>query len=192
MKYYSLTEDMRSGNKWYLGEINDLLFTEQWGFTTEPFFKLDQELNIEVSINGYRTDYTENLTYGVPIVSLDAKKVLDEFNIEFSLCHIFENNNEVELPYYAMGVDILDCINEDMSDYIKYQENDPVIPDRKGDYKMFNKMVLKKSVLGKSHIFRIKGYLVFLVVSEEFKHKVESKGLTGFFLRRNRSWLVCP
>lgn len=179
MKYYRLTENMTTLNKWYLGEINDLLYTHQWGFTMSPLFSIDEKLSIPIKINGLRTDFTENLTYDVPILSNRAKNILKFYKTRFSDVDVLLDG-ELDGKYYAMGVDIIDVIDERQSKYIKYEKDDPIRPDKEGDYKYFNEMVLSRSKIGGNHIFRIKGYVIYLVVSEELKSKIESEHLTGF------------
>ncbi|MCW9715922.1 imm11 family protein [Avibacterium sp. 21-594] len=180
MKYYRLSEDMEILNKWYLGEINDSLYIEQWGFTMFPHYSIDKEMSVPIEIHGIKTDFTENLVYGVPILSPKAKDVLLHYDIIFSAVNVLDNGRFFS-TYYAIGVDIIDAIDEEKSKYIKYKKDDPVRPDREGDYKYFDKIVLNSSKIDGKHIFRIKGYSIYLVISEELKLRIESAGLTGFY-----------
>lgn len=179
MKYYRLTEDMSIHGRWYLSPINNVSYEEQWNFIVKPFFQARDTLNVPIKIQGTKTDYTENLTYNIPIISNKAKIVLEKYGISLSQVNILDLQDEEKNSYYAMGVDILDCVNEDFSEYIKYEESDHVAPDRIGDYKFFNKLVLDKEKINTKHIFRIKGFLIYLIVSEELKECMESQLLSG-------------
>lgn len=177
MKYYRLVEDMARYNKWYLTEVSNISHEEQWNFTMKPFYSIDKELLLSIKIDGEQTDFTENLTYDIPIISHKLREILHPYGISTSKVNI-QNKNVIE-DYYAIGVDIIDCVDEDKSKYIKYEKDDLARPDKAGDYKVFNKMVLNLNKINGKHIFRIKGYLVYLVVSEEIKSIIENNNVVG-------------
>ena len=112
MKYYRLTENMELLEKWYLGEINDLLYIKQWGFTMKSLFHIDEDLEIPISINGNNTDFTENLTYNVPVISDRFKNLIEQYNVSLSKVKLKSVNMNKYGDYYALGVQIIDCVDE--------------------------------------------------------------------------------
>lgn len=181
MKYYRLTEDMSINNKWYLSPINDASYIEQWNFITKPLFEVRDVLNISVEIKGVITDYTENLIYNIPIVSNKVGVILEQYGVSLSRVNILDFKTIENHSYYAMSADILDCVNDEISEYVKYKKGDHVMPERLGDYKFFNKFVLDKKKIKNKHIFRVKGFLIYLIVSETIKKSLEDESLSGIF-----------
>lgn len=179
MKFYRLTEDMTILNKWYLSEINDVSYIEQWGFTTEPLFEISSALDIHIAEPGERNDYTENLTYNVPILSNKAKSIFSKYDVSFSPINVYDLSDEKIGEYYAMGVPIIECVNELESEFVKYQINDPIRPDKAGFYKRFYNLVLSENKIKNMDIFRIEKYTIYLIVSERVKEDIEKAKLKG-------------
>lgn len=179
MKYYKLTENMELTGRWYLGSIDNLSYEKQYAFRASSLFSINEELSISIDIDGYALDYTKSLGYGIPIISNKAKQILSDYNVVFSTLKVFYQKNYVG-EYYALGTELIECINENEAIYTKFTENDPVRPDRAGDYSAIYKIVLDKNKIQYKHIFHIKRYETCLIVSEEIKNKIEDTQLIGF------------
>lgn len=174
MNYYRLSDDINFMNRWNLG---DVAFSDNW--------ELAQQLNpermyeIEVYRDGSEMDYTCNEAFGVNVVSKKFKEALSGIiGIEFAKASIIGSTKDSE--FYIMSVSHeVDCVDEEISDYQKFEVNDPVRPDKAGDYRGFLKMVVNPEKCTGFEIFRVKGFSIAIVVSELVKKKLESAGVTG-------------
>ena len=89
-------------------------------------------------------------------------------------------NKEVAENYYVMIIETqLDCVDEERSDWRKFEVDDPVRPDLAGEYRSFLNLVVDPGKIGDQHIFRIRKHLRSIIVSEEVKRRFEDAGVTG-------------
>jgi hypothetical protein len=170
MRYYRLLDDINYPDRWYLGEIEGP--GSNWQFTDG--MKLDQasvkDLKLSVYQAGKPMYYTITEGYGVPIVSEKIRRQLEGFpRIQFIPVNIF--GEDVDMNYYIMVVITkLDCVNEELSVFGKFEENDLVGPDLVGQYSWFTKLIVDPNKRNKEEIFRINKAENYLVVSERIRH----------------------
>ncbi|WP_394003241.1 imm11 family protein [Luteimonas sp. WGS1318] len=82
--------------------------------------------------------------------------------------------------YFLMIIETqIDCVDEERSDFIKFDSKDPVRPDLSGSYQSFFNLVVDPKKIGDSHIFRVMGYIGAIVVSEEVRDRFERAGVVG-------------
>ena len=124
-------------------------------------------------------DFTLNEIYSVPIVSNAVKEKLSSIaGLQFLPAKIVGSDSS--LPYFVMLVtDLVDCVDEDRSEFEKFAINDPIRPDSAGQYKGFTKLVIDKARVGGRSIFRVKGLDVAIIISADVKHLLDSSSLTG-------------
>ena len=92
---------------------------------------------------------------------------------------IFDGKSALQ-GYSVMIIETqLDCVDEIKSDFKKYEVDDPVRPDRVGEYRVFTNLVIDPSKTDGHHIFRIKKHLNSIIVSEEVKNRFEKAGVEG-------------
>lgn len=76
-------------------------------------------------------------------------------------------------------VRVIRCLDERRSEFIKWTKDD-YRADLAGQYRQVTKLVLDPtSVPVNAHCFRVEGWLVALIVSEEVKEAMESVGCMG-------------
>lgn len=184
MKYYLLREDVQFSERWYLGDIkhcNNWLFINPPAEYMEPctytLEVLDEGVNLDFSLAGYAS---------VPILSEKAKDALigipdvDEPYMNVVLEPVTVAGEQPRSHYYVMIVETqLDCVDDARSDFEEYESNDPVRPDRAGEYRVFLNLVIDPAKVQGKHIFRVKKHLGALIVSEDVKLRLERAGLTG-------------
>ncbi|MGB2256055.1 MAG: imm11 family protein [Spongiibacter marinus] len=179
MSYYEITDDVNFPNRWYLG---DIAYVNNW----ELAHHLDPEREYEVEVcrNGSEMDYTSNEVYGVSVVSKRFKEAISGIsNVSFAKANIAGINSGNE--YYIMAVTKeLECIDEEVSEFQKFEVNDPVRPDKAGDYRGFFKMVVNPEKCAGFNIFRVKGFSIAIIVSEKVKKMLESAGTSGAKFKR--------
>lgn len=174
MNYYELTDDINFPNRWYLG---DIAFTDNWGLAQR--LDPEREYEIELCRDGSEMDYTCTEVYGVSVVSKKFKDaVFGIAGITFAKVNIFGKKTISE--FYIMAVaQELACINEEESEFQKFEVNDPVRPDKAGEYRGFLKMVVDPKKCAGFNIFRVKGFSIAIVVNAQVKQNLESEGVLG-------------
>lgn len=183
MKYYLLSDDINFSKRWYLGDVRHI---ENWLFVEPPLeFMEPCTYTIDVFQDGNQMDYTE-ANGSVPILSHAVKKALEgipEIDEPYSNVVIEPmviGNKEVDNDYFVMIVETqLDCVDEHKSIFQKYEVNDPVRPDKAGDYRSFISLVIDPKKAEGKHIFRLKKRLGAIVVSEYVKDRFENAGISG-------------
>jgi hypothetical protein len=74
---------------------------------------------------------------------------------------------------------IVECVDESKSIFKKFHKNHPVRPDMAGTYEYFEKLVIDKSKTKGHHIFRIKNYEIWVIVSEKIKNEFNRLNIQG-------------
>jgi hypothetical protein len=72
-----------------------------------------------------------------------------------------------------------DCVNEELSLFGKFKENDPVRPDLAGHYSWFSKLIMEPTKTNHSDIFRINKGENYIIVSENIKQTFENIQASG-------------
>lgn len=184
MKYYLLRDDLELPSRWFLGDIRNV---DNWGFSDPaPYFMEPAIYTLDVYRKGTAMDYTATEAFGVPVLSRKAKDALsglpeiDEPYYHTVLEPVNVEGMPVEQDYFVMVIETqIDCVDEVRSDFQKYEVNDPVRPDRAGEYRSFFNLVVDPEKIGDHHIFRLKKHLGSIIVSEEVKRRFEDAGVTG-------------
>jgi hypothetical protein len=90
----------------------------------------------------------------------------------------------VEIPghpgmYVLNALRVLRCVDEQRSEFMKWTSQDHRA-DLAGQYRQVTRLVLDPtSVPPDAHFFRVDGWLVALIVSEDVKRGIERAGCTG-------------
>lgn len=184
MKYYLLRQDVAIPDKWVLGGVK---YVNNWHFSDPPVsFMEPGNYSLEVRFDGVEVDYSLAGYASVPVLSEKAFSSLvglpevDELyrNVVFEAVQI--EGKKVCNKYFLMIIETqIDCVDEESSEYAKFEVNDPIRPDMAGQYRSFFNLRIDSVKVGGNHIFRIKKYLGAVIVSEEVKRRFEKAGVTG-------------
>jgi len=71
------------------------------------------------------------------------------------------------------------CVDEGRSTDVRRWTKDDFRPDLAGQYKVIGKLYIDPSRTGGHRFFRVKGWEVALIASEEIKHAFERAGVVG-------------
>lgn len=180
MRYYELRDDIYYPERWYLGDIVEI--EDNWQFIYGNKLNeitLPKELHIEVYRDGRPMDYTTSEAYSVPLISERIKMQLGGVK-DLQFIPVTIKDKKVDLKYFIMVVTIvLDCVNEELSVFGKFVENDPIRPDKAGHYSWFTKLIVDKAKAKEKDIFRLNKTASYLIVSERIKAAMEDIGATG-------------
>lgn len=184
MKYYLLRQDVSVNNKWILDCIRHV---DNWLFIDPPVnFMEPGGYTLDVRFEGVEVDYSLAGYASVPVLSgkaCDALSGLDEIDepyrhVVFAPVEI--EGGSVSQEYFLMIIEThIDCVDEEKSDFLKFESDDPVRPDLAGSYQAFFNLVIDPRKVGSSQIFRIKNYSGAIIVSEQIKDRFERAGLVG-------------
>ena len=153
MKYFLLRQNVEHPNKWFLGDVRHL---DNWLFRDPPVEYMEPgTYTLDVKFDGEETDYTLAGYASVPIVSAKVKEALagipevDEPYYHVVIEPMNIEGKDVQQNYFVMIIETqLDCVDESKSDFKKYVVNDPVRPDRAGEYSAFFNLVIDPSKTG--------------------------------------------
>lgn len=191
MKYYLLRDDMwqdSSSNRWIFDHLKYPTNTGNFEFIDPPVEYMEPcTYPIDIFRDGFETDFSFTMDAGnIPILSQKAKDALtglaevDELYSHVVLEPVSIENRDVSGSYYVMIIETqLDCVDEKRSDFQKYEVDDPIRPDRAGEYSTFFNLVIDGNKAKNHHIFRLKKHLGSIIVSEEVKRRLEDSGVTG-------------
>ena len=184
MKYFRIRPDMSIAERWTLGNINHV---DNWLFIDPPVnFMEPGTYSLDLVNCGVEVDYSLAGYASVPVVSArfrDALVGLPEFDEPYMNVVveplIIEGQN-VRGEYSVLIVETrVDCVDEGRSDFMKFEEDDPVRPDLAGQYRAFTKLIVDRERIGARHIFRIEKFMGALIVSEEVRRRLDEAGVVG-------------
>lgn len=196
MRYYLLRDDRygllreteQSARRWLFGKFKYGTVEQNRAFV-DPHVSYMEPCTYPIDLyrDGERTDFSFTMDFGcVPILSEKAKDALaglpevDEPYKHVVIEPIRIDNKEVAEQYYVMIIETqLDCVDQERSDFEKFEIDDPVRPDKAGEYGVFLNLVVDPDKIGDQHIFRIRKHLPSIIVSEEVKRRFEDAGVTG-------------
>lgn len=184
MRYFRLSVDLQDHDAWYLGAISE---TDNWRFVRPPMIPMDSPLRdtagrpykTVLKQNGKATDYTLAGYASVPIVSFKVLRALSGLDGFTGFPVDIEGFAQRDLYNIVHFWDEVDCVDEELSEFTKFVENDPIRPDLAGQYKGFYKLRINIEHTQGKHIFRLARSGSEVIVSEEVKRRFEAAGISG-------------
>lgn len=181
MKYFTLNDDL--ANRWAIGHFEFQNGDNVWTFTQagnkEP---LDYLLKAWIREKGIRV----NITYGdfdVLVVDDYAKDCFSADEALFFPIEIVDLTDRSRNYYIMKILHEVECVDLELSKYELWEVNNPIRPDKAGNFKAIYKLVIDGRRKIEQEIFRIKRYDIKIVVSETLKQKLEKKLITGVEFR---------
>lgn len=111
--------------------------------------------------------------FDIPFVSEGVKGLLGGFEQDIQFIPVGINGVE----YFILNVLAeVECVDEDVSLFSKWEGGSLIRPDKAGQYKYFEKLIVDAERAKGFNIFRLAGWRVALIVSEEFKSCIEKVG----------------
>lgn len=178
MKYFRLKDDVHFPNRWYLGDVKHV---DNWALVAGRLPPdATSELAVEVYRAGHQMDFTLTEAYGVPIVSAKMRKALGDLpGVRFLNAKV---EGEPSNAYFVMLIEsAVDCVDESRSEFEQFTADDPVRPDKAGQYRAFFSLVLDKAKAGAAGrpIFRLARFEVAIIVNDDVKKAIEKAGISG-------------
>jgi hypothetical protein len=170
MNFYRLTDDVHHQGRWYLGDVSNF---NSWSLLNKAPQGIDL-LDMDVFRDGEELDFTLSECYGLPVVSDKIKEALDGVSgIQFISLEI--NGKSCISRYHLLVVStVLKCVDECRSMFNKFEINDPVRPDKAGHYRGFMKLIIDAEKAKGHQLFRLEGFEIALIISEEIKARLDN------------------
>jgi len=177
MKYYELLDDVHVPGRWYLGEIINRIdgsALELWSGV-----RMDKPVSLEAEVThpGKPLDYLIT-AFANPIVRKPLAAALTAI----------AGNDLQLLPVSIAGykdfqvlniLRVIHCLDEKKSKFKKWTK-DSIRSDKEGQYEwVINLTVDPSQIPSDAHIFRIQGWKIAIIVSEQTKEAMESCGCLG-------------
>lgn len=136
-----------------------------------------KDLEVEIDQEGRSMDLT--LTDGrlTPIVSERFVQCLSEFMDDVQLFPA-KVPGTTEKYYILVIKNAIDCVDEEKSDFEKFEPGNKIRPDLAGEYRAMRVIKVDPPRIDR-HIFRIAKYEVAAIVSGKVKDRLESAQLRG-------------
>jgi hypothetical protein len=184
-KYFELTEDMSSPDRWLLRDPIDEhgkeVRTRQF-MSGEPT-RFDGRLRVPVYHPGTSLDFTRVDTGAIPVVTEKVARVLTELVPGDVQLFPVEVDSRPE-PYFLVNVThLVKCIDDEASEEVRYWRPEDGRPEKVGQYRAVHGMRIDASKVVGAKVFRPWGWRVALIVSEDVKEALERTGATGLYFR---------
>lgn len=178
IKYYDIfIDDISFRSRWYLGEIYGI---DNWMLRLRmQDIPLRDRQRTKLVQDGVEMDYTLASPYGVSVVSQTIKSLLQDIP-DVGFMPLTIEGKHTSKSYFALVVyPHLKCVDETKSDFKKFMPDDPVRPDRAGDYNGFFKLIIDPLRVEGHDIFRIARSGSQLIISQKIKDRFDAAGVTG-------------
>lgn len=177
-KFYRLLSDPAATSRWYLkapidasgDAVDPRMFTQGVPVSSQPPLKLPIRRSGDV-VGFNFCDFDMVVTPTAVNAGLEALvgSAIQRIPVIIDADHEFEILNVCEL---------VPCIDESRSLFTKWTDADGR-PEKSGQYRMITKLKIDPTFAVGRHIFRVAGWPIALIVSEEVKNLLEDRKLSG-------------
>jgi hypothetical protein len=175
-RYFRLDDDMTVPERWHLGVVTLADGTEP-RLLAGIRLEFPETPSIEVTHAGCVLDFTLT-SFAVPVADrrvADAVNAVAAADVQSIPVGIIGHGEMMVLN----ALRVLPCLDEERSEFLKLTKQDHRA-DLAGQYRQITKLVLDGAAIPPGvHIFRIKGSLVELIVSEAVKDAMKRVGCLG-------------
>jgi hypothetical protein len=175
MRYFELIDDVHIQNRWHLGEVCAADGTTPRLRAGLPFS--GAALRAVVFQSGDPLPFALS-SFGVPIVQVAVAEAMARV----------AGQDVQRLPVEVLGgkgfealnlLRVVDCFDQRRSEFVKWTAQDHRA-DLAGQYRMVTRLRLEpEAVPPDAHAFRIKGWVIAIIVSERVKEAMEEVGCLG-------------
>ncbi len=181
MDYYEIVDELYIPKKrWFLGSINFDGEWDFWKYVSPGKVEVPQkELFVSCRKKGIPLDFTM-ADFELFIVNEKVKNLVNEDEVQFIPVKPEVDPNS-KINYHLMVVNnAIECVDESKSVFVKWVKDDPIRPDKAGEYEFFEKLILNPvDIPDKANIFRVKKYTIKTVISEKLKLLFEENKVSG-------------
>ena len=177
--FFEVRDSFKPKGHWYLGTPVDVHGNEldPRSFTEGKHIEISENIFVPITAGSTPLDFTLG-SFDMPIVSRRIAERLQKLEPK-AIQRIPVTIDSERMGYEILNVTVdLACLDEARSEITWWKPKDGR-PDRLGTYQGIGKKVLKMSIVDGYKIFRIKGWLITLVVAREIKEVCEHMNVSG-------------
>lgn len=183
-QYYELMADPEEKSRWYLkspldpngNEVDPRIFTQGTEVARQP------ELRLPIRRPGREVDL--NLCdFDMVVTPRSLNEELEKIvgnSIQRIAIKVDGHGDEYEILNVCR---LVSCVDESKSLLTKWAVDDGR-PDKVGQYRMIVDLFIDTTAVEGNHIFRVSGWPIAVIVSEEVKRFLERRGTTGLKFRK--------
>lgn len=178
-RYFRIGADRNAHERWFLqspittpGEELD-----PRAFTRGAICLVQSTLTLPLRRDGRPVNFNFG-DFDMPVVSADiVDKLQDVFDLQLQRIpvHIAESVEKFDI---LNVLDEVDCIDAVKSVYTRWEANDGR-PEKLGEFRMIIDLKIDPKCAHGHHLFRLKGWAIALIVSDQMKQALESLCVSG-------------
>ncbi|WNG29521.1 hypothetical protein F0U62_40140 [Cystobacter fuscus] len=180
-RYFELTEDMTSPDRWLLGDPVDEqgceVRTRQ--FMSGESIRFDGRLRVPIYHPGTPLDFTRVDPGAIPVVTEKVARILTELAPGDVQLFPVEVESRPETYFLVNVARLVKCIDDEASAEVQYWKPEDGRPEKVGQYRDVYGMRIDSSLVAGAKVFRPWGWRVALIVAEDVKEALECTGATG-------------
>lgn len=181
-RYFDLEQDLYVPGRWYPSEPQDIRGQEiedVWQFSEGHPLELRGPLRIPLYRPGRSVDFATTAVGSTPIVHKRVASVFSELAPDDVQLFPVEVEGQPE-PYFILNVTrLVKCIDDKSCEYVDYFQPEDGQPDKVGTYHNVRGLRIDTSKVGNLKVFRLWGWPMPVIVSEDLKTALERTGATG-------------
>ena len=187
MRYFELVDELYiPKDRWFLKSLNvvDENKISVWEFLSPGKIEFPnlEKLTIGIREKGTPLDFTF-ADFGVMIVNEKVASFLNDRECQLLPVKI-EGVKSLNSYFVAVLLNSVDCVDENRSNYEKWQVDDPIRPDKGGMYKSIYKLFIdSRKINNDNNIFRLEKYNVVTIINEKLKILFEKNDVKGVTFR---------
>ncbi|QNM95560.1 imm11 family protein [Chitinimonas koreensis] len=179
MNFYRILADPAATTRWYLKSPTDLhgIEVDPRIFTQGLCVNSLQPLNLPLRRPGYEVDFNFcdfDMVVTPAVINVELERLVGEV-IQRIPVQINGSSNKYEILNIC---NLVQCIDESKSMYTKWTDSDGR-PEKIGEYRMIAKISIDPLAANGHHIFRLSGWPIALIISEEVKSLLETRKVSG-------------
>lgn len=179
-KFYQIIDNTNLVGRWFLGSPMTIEGhpIDPETFTYGTVLRIAGPLVVGIRQHGHPLDFTF-ADFDMPVLSMRCVKILARIvhhNMQMIPARVEGYPGDYAVVNFT---GVVSCIDEQASVFTRWQENDGR-PDKIGQFRQMTQLQLDQSKIPPTDkIFRVAGWDVALVVSEEIKNRLKDESVTG-------------
>lgn len=182
-RYFDLADDLEIQGRWHLHEPTDDQGREiePWRFTEGKPVDISGRLVVPIQYKGRALDYNRT-AHATPVVHARVAAIFSELapqDVQLIPVDIQGHSNQF---FILVATKLIRCIDEERSKPVFWTAEHSQ-PEKVGQYMLFSSdLRIIPSAVGDARVFRLQGWEIALIVSEDIKLALERAKVTGLWL----------
>lgn len=179
-RFFRLLDEVSAPGRWHLDNPTDSQGREvedPWRFTDGRAVHVEGRLTVPIEVEGRPLDFTQ-AGLAIPVVHVKVASIFAELAPADVQLIPVEIDGWPEQYSILVATRLVRCVDEKASRIQRWTVEDG-LPEKVGQYASVRDLRIDPSRVGDAKVFRIEGWDVALVVSEDIKAALARAGATG-------------